>query len=196
MQVNFKKHCLVIVLWLAFNVLLFTTESFGIILILLGLSIVIILTHKYKKKFAIWSVVTYLTTMMLEILGTNAVLIFGEYSYGNNLGIKLFGVPLIIGLLWIILILGSVSVVNRLKLQPFYSGLVLIIFDIPLEIVATRQELWHFVGGVSLINFLTWGLIGILFSYYLDRIKIKFASKTGSTLFIGQGLIFALIAFL
>ena len=98
--------------------------------------------------------------------------------------------------LWIILILGSISVTNRLKLPPFYSGLILIIFDIPLEIVATRQELWRFVGEVSLINFLTWGLIGVLFSYYLSWEKIKFASKTGSTLFIGQGLVFAFIAFL
>jgi putative membrane protein len=190
------KHHLVIGLWIAFNLLLFTTESFGIILILLSISIVSILTHKYKKKFAIWTVVTYLFTMLLEILGTNTGLIFGEYSYGNSFGIKIFAVPLVIGLMWIILILGSVCVVNRLNLKPYWAGLLLILFDYPLEIIASNHGFWLFDEGISIINFITWGLIGTLFSYYLDVTKIKIASKTGSILFICQGLVFAFLAIL
>ena len=36
--------------------------------------------------------------MTAEWLGVNQQLLFGHYDYGENLGIKLFGVPLLIGL--------------------------------------------------------------------------------------------------
>jgi putative membrane protein len=170
-------------------------EGFGIILTVLSVSIVIILSYKYKTNFSVWCAVTYLTTMLLEIIGTNTGLVFGEYSYGNNLSMKILGVPVTIGLLWIIVILGSVSVANRLNLKPYWSGLFLILFDIPLEMIATNRGFWHFNEGVSIMNFLVWGVIGVLFSYYLYGLKIKFASKTGSALFIGQGIVFAFLAF-
>ena len=49
--------------------------------------------------------------MIAEILGVNYGLIFGKYDYGDNLGLKLLGVPLLIGLNWVVLtfICGSIS---------------------------------------------------------------------------------------
>ena len=49
--------------------------------------------------------------MISEILGVNYGLIFGDYIYLDNLGYKVFGVPVIIGVNWIILtyISGSFS---------------------------------------------------------------------------------------
>ena len=40
----------------------------------------------------------FLVGMLSEIIGVKYGFIFGEYSYGNALGIKFMGVPLIIGI--------------------------------------------------------------------------------------------------
>ena len=46
----------------------------------------------------------FITGMLAEILGVRYGFIFGEYSYGNALGTKVMGVPLMIGVNWCILI--------------------------------------------------------------------------------------------
>ena len=53
----------------------------------------------------------FLIGMICEILGVNYGYIFGDYVYLNNLGTKVFGVPILIGINWVILtfITGSLS---------------------------------------------------------------------------------------
>ena len=48
--------------------------------------------------------------MIAEILGVNYGLIFGKYDYGDNLGLKLLGVPLLIGLNWVVLTLSLIHI--------------------------------------------------------------------------------------
>ena len=43
--------------------------------------------------------------MLTEAIGVNTGLLFGTYEYGANLGFKIFGVPLIIGVNWTVLII-------------------------------------------------------------------------------------------
>ena len=64
-----------------------------------------------KKKEIIIVFLIFSIGMIAEILGVNYGLIFGKYDYGDNLGLKLLGVPLLIGLNWVVLtfICGSIS---------------------------------------------------------------------------------------
>ena len=54
-----------------------------------------------KKKEIIIVFLIFSIGMIAEILGVNYGLIFGKYDYGDNLGLKLLGVPLLIGLNWV-----------------------------------------------------------------------------------------------
>ena len=49
--------------------------------------------------------------MIAETIGVNFGILFGDYEYGENLGFKIFGVPFLIGINWIVLtfITGSLS---------------------------------------------------------------------------------------
>ena len=51
-----------------------------------------------KKNEIIIVFLIFSIGMIAEILGVNYGLIFGKYDYGDNLGLKLLGVPLLIGL--------------------------------------------------------------------------------------------------
>ena len=47
--------------------------------------------------------VAFVVGMGVELLGVNFGLIFGQYVYGDNLGVKVGGVPLLIGANWVML---------------------------------------------------------------------------------------------
>jgi putative membrane protein len=67
--------------------------------------------NELNNKNIISALSIFLIGMIAEILGVNFGIIFGEYEYLDNLGIKIFGVPIIIGVQWILLtfITGSFS---------------------------------------------------------------------------------------
>ena len=55
------------------------------------------------RRMAWAAILAFILGMLVEILGVNYGLIFGSYSYGENLGVKIFGVPILIGANWVML---------------------------------------------------------------------------------------------
>ena len=55
---------------------------------------------------------------LIEALGVNTGIIFGHYSYGKGLGLKIFNTPVIIGINWLFLSYTCVSVSNYLVKSP------------------------------------------------------------------------------
>ncbi|MGB0280492.1 MAG: carotenoid biosynthesis protein, partial [Flavobacteriaceae bacterium] len=50
-----------------------------------------------NQKVMLAALVAFVVGMAVELLGVNYGLIFGQYVYGDNLGVKVGGVPLLIG---------------------------------------------------------------------------------------------------
>ena len=67
--------------------------------------ILLLINCEWTKKTVFIVVLCFTIGMLAEIVGVEYGFIFGEYSYGNALGTKFLGVPLIIGLNWCILVL-------------------------------------------------------------------------------------------
>lgn len=127
--------------------------------------IVLILTGVLKsKQIVFWFVITYMYTLILEITGVKTGLIFGEYSYGDVLGFKLFGVPLIIGFNWLFVIAGAYSVSCFISSNKFIiilsTALLSVVFDILLEPVAVKLGYWKWSNGIiPYQNYAAWFLI-------------------------------------
>ncbi|HSL86735.1 MAG TPA: carotenoid biosynthesis protein, partial [Bacteroidales bacterium] len=51
----------------------------------------------------------------IEVAGVETHFVFGNYSYGNSLGLKIFDTPVLIGINWIMLIYATGSVSARLS---------------------------------------------------------------------------------
>jgi hypothetical protein len=64
------------------------------------------------RSWMVWLIV-YLIGMIVELIGVNTGLLFGAYHYGENLGIKVFGVPLLIGINWVVLTFLTAHIANR-----------------------------------------------------------------------------------
>ncbi|MEM1124400.1 MAG: carotenoid biosynthesis protein [Bacteroidota bacterium] len=105
--------------------------------------------------------------MFVEYLGVNYGLLFGDYSYGQNLGIKFQGVPYLIGVNWAMLVLITGPITNRLKvakpLKAIIGATLMILLDIPMEVAAPIFDFWEFAGGVApLQNYIAWWLIAVV----------------------------------
>ena len=136
--------------------------------------------------------------MVSEILGVNYGLIFGDYVYLDNLGVKILGVPVLIGVNWIILtfITGSLSsFIFKNKYVSILMGAILMIgLDFLIEPVAPLLGFWIFdLQIVPLQNYIGWFVIGMI-TQALFQFKIAEKELTFSThLLIINAIFFAFL---
>src|SRR6218665_3631044 len=61
--------------------------------------------HKhFNAATIIFLAITATAGFLVEVAGVHTHIIFGSYDYGKTLGLKLFDVPLIIGINWLMLV--------------------------------------------------------------------------------------------
>ena len=137
--------------------------------------------------------------MIVEIIGVNSGLIFGNYSYGPLLGLKIFGVPLLIGITWLLVTLSAWQIVSFSNLGKFAkiivaSGLV-VMFDLVLEQFATAYSLWAWQDAViPLKNYITWFVVGaVIVTFYAYFAKQKVPSIFGASMLPLMALFFWLM---
>ena len=134
------------------------------------MSIILFANIKLNNKNQIFALLLiFLIGMLSEFIGVNYGLIFGEYIYGNNLGFKLFGVPFLIGLNWVILTvicanIASILIKNNSIIQKIILGTLLMLFmDFVMEPIAPKLDLWKFKNlVVPTSNYIGWLIISIL----------------------------------
>lgn len=144
----------------------------------LGAVLLLINFPTYNTKFwAVWWF-AFTTGMVVEILGVETGIIFGEYYYGDNLGIKFMGVPYLIGVYWAVLSFICAFIGKRL-LNSNVSGALLgavlmVVLDFFMEQRASTFDFWHFKNNiVPLQNYITWYVVGFGLQYLiLTQIKV------------------------
>jgi putative membrane protein len=116
------------------------------------------------------ALIIFFIGMVSEILGVNYGLIFGDYVYLDNLGFKVLGVPVLIGVNWIILtfITGSMSnyVIKNKHIAALTGAILMILLDLIIEPVAPLLGFWIFdLPTVPLQNYIGWFAIGLTTQY-------------------------------
>ncbi len=204
MNLDFNKKVSIIIIWL-FHLsgligLLYIDKNLFASLTPLNLFISATLlfvnqTNATRMKFFIVFVI-FFVGMIAEILGVQYGLIFGNYQYGNNLGLKLLGVPILIGFNWVVLtvICGSISskIFKKSKVLSIILGITLmLLIDITLEPIAPVLDYWEFSGSKApLQNYIGWGITSLitqtLYQYFYKTKEFIFSIN----LFIAQFLFF------
>jgi putative membrane protein len=121
-----------------------------------------------RRKAAL-VVFAFLLGMLVEIIGINTGLLFGEYSYGSALGLKIAGVPLLIGITWALVTVSawqivSYSVFGKLA-NVLLAACIVVVFDLVIEQYATAFGLWAWQDGIiPLKNYFTWFVVSLIIS--------------------------------
>lgn len=125
------------------------------------------------RSMAIWSLV-FLIGIGVEIVGVNTGLIFGDYRYGENLGPKFIGVPLMIGINWVVLTFLTATICKRfipLKwLAPICGALLMVVLDFFIEPIAPVFDFWHWeAGDAPMKNYVAWFLVSLLLQVLVNN---------------------------
>ena len=79
----------------------------------LFLSIIVLVPFhqsEIRKKEVLVFLSILLISYLTEAVGVNYDFIFGDYEYGNGLGIKILGTPLLIGVNWVLLVYCTAAI--------------------------------------------------------------------------------------
>jgi putative membrane protein len=159
--------------------------------------IAILFFHQYEFDTRTILVLTTigLTAYAIEVVGVNTHLVFGQYQYGNSLGIKIANTPVLIGLNWLILSYAGSSIAERMRLPVWLkiiiSSFLILIYDIILERVAPVMDMWYWYNNVvPLQNYIAWFIIALLFQILIKASGINTKNSIVFTIMLSQCIFF------
>ncbi len=144
------------------------------LVILISAILVFLRYEKYRQSRLVAFVIIIVLAFLIEVYGVQTGNLFGSYSYGNNLGWKLFGVPLIIGVNWVALLMVAQQLtthyigINNRFFSAVTVGVLMTTFDLLLEVLAPQFDFWAFtnMNYAPLQNFLAWFGVSFCFGLY------------------------------
>ena len=152
------------------------------------------------NKSKIGLILIFFLGLIVEILGVNYGFFFGEYSYGANFGPKIYEVPYVIGFNWVLLIIATGSLSDKLiKGKEIYKILfassLMVLIDLLMELSAPKLDYWEFViSPVPFSNYFCWFIFSICFQYiFFKTVNFK-EYKLSSNILVIQFIFFAMLA--
>jgi putative membrane protein len=151
----------------------------------------------FSSKYIIAFSVPFVLGFVTEALGVNYGLIFGNYAYGDNLGYKIVGVPIMICFNWALLTAATADIAGIVSKNSFITALIgaslMTALDLLLEISAPRFDFWEFDGGtVPLQNYIGWFATAFLAHLGYQYFKVKTDRRLSWHIIISITLFFAI----
>lgn len=207
---KFKAEMLISILFIFYTVGIVgltnesTRDSFlplSFMNLLLSFAIMILSRKTNKKYFILFLALAFLVGMTAEWIGIHTGYLFGDYYYGENLGTKIDGVPLIIGINWGILTVCSCNVTSifikkSIWLSSFVSALLMMLLDVLIEPVAITSDYWHWDSlNIPLYNYFCWFAVALPLHFLYFKWQLNEQNKVTIALFGILVMFFSILNF-
>ena len=147
-----------------------------------------------------WALTAYIT-YAVEVIGVQTGFPFGEYTYGVRLGPPLYDTPPMIGVLWLLTLMGSLYWAGRWApdlpgqdrglLRAAIAASLMVAFDVVLEPVAIRTEFWSWAGDrIPLRNYASWWVIAFALAWAWRKADTFRTNRAAGLLLIVQTAFF------
>jgi len=168
--------------------------------LLLILGMFLYANNDFSLSFLKTILVVFIIGYFIEALGVRFKFIFGEYYYGETLGLKILNTPLIMGVNWLTLSVstfGIAAYIFKPKILIVVAASVLMVLtDMLIEPISARLDFWHWKNSViPTQNYIAW----FLFSLIIQSIILKFDAKPKPFLcfaLLGSQILFFIIQFI
>ena len=157
--------------------------------LLLTFSVVILAKKTSRLRFLLFLLLAFAVGIAVELIGVHTGMLFGNYTYGNNLGTKIWGVPIVIGLNWGIVAVAAASVsaaINiRTRLKPVISAVIMTTIDMLIEPIAHKTDFWYWENNIiPIYNFICWFVVGGVLQYIFHLLKLDEKNKVYEVLLV------------
>jgi putative membrane protein len=167
--------------------------------ILLMLLVVMLAHRNFDNKFAAFIGLVIVAGIVLEWIGVHKQWLFGNYAYGESLGLKLFDIPLTIGINWFLLVYAAGVTMQRSRLKRMLprvivGALLLVLLDLLIEPVAVRFDYWHWVDNtIPLKNYYCWFLVSAAMLLVFEKFQFKKQSVAAPVLLATEFVFFGVL---
>ncbi len=167
-----------------------------------------------NRYFFLFIVIAIIVGLSVEIIGVNTGFLFGTYTYGDVMGVKLFNVPILVGVQWFVVVYccgvimqfvnnwshkkiidlgGESERTQKVKSISLIidAALLATLFDFVMEPVAQQLGFWQWKNNdIPFFNFTCWFFISGLLLLVLNRLPFNKLNPFAIHLFIIQLLFF------
>ncbi|MGY6520825.1 MAG: carotenoid biosynthesis protein [Mongoliitalea sp.] len=169
--------------------------------LLFSLGILLLFHTDWSKAFIGFAVAAFGIGFMSEVSGVHTGFPFGNYIYGPVLGLKLWEVPLMIGVNWFLLIYTSGELLRRVisnkVMASLVGALVMTGIDYLIEPVAIALDFWTWEGDIiPLSNYLGWIGVSFLIQLIYHYVPFRKDNPLASYLLIHLIIFFAVLNFI
>ncbi|MBK7183870.1 MAG: carotenoid biosynthesis protein [Bacteroidetes bacterium] len=168
--------------------------------LLISVAFIYINQKEYNQSLLAASMLIYLMGFIVELIGVKTGVLFGEYNYGNTLGLKLFNIPLIIGVNWLMLVFFffCACICNSANisfiLKSILGAFMLVLLDFLIEPIAIKFDFWTWQNGiVPFKNYVAWFLFSFLFLMIFYKFQFNKNNSIAKLLYFVQILFFGVL---
>lgn len=200
-----KKILSILRAWYMVGILGFSLPfSHNLFRILTPLSLLLLVSifflyHK-KPDRRLWLVMIAIALLGfgVEVAGVITGKIFGVYEYGGTLGVKVAGVPIIIGINWVIMVYGGLALATMISPGRIAGSLlaaaIMTASDFIIEKFAILSDMWSWQGNdPPLQNYVSWFIISFLFCLLAYPSLVAYRRKVAIHGYLYQLTFFVLI---
>ncbi len=174
---------------------------------LLLMTFILLYNHNdFNKSFLLFISIVYVASFLIEGIGTNTGLIFGEYEYLTTLGYKIWNTPLMIGINWLILVYSAGVYIQRIMpsnsassvfIKSIIGAALLTLIDYFIEPIAIKFDYWAWQNTlVPLQNYVAWFITAFVFMLVFNKLNFNKSNPIAHILLIVQSLFFVLLSVL
>jgi putative membrane protein len=167
---------------------------------LLLMLLIVVLAHKnFDGKFVGFMALVFISGIVLEWVGVHKKWIFGDYAYGQTLGLKIFDIPLTIGINWFLLIYAAGVTMQRSRLKSMaprviVGALLLVLLDLLIEPIAIRFDYWHWADNIiPFKNYYCWLLVSAVMLFVFEKFGFKKQSIAAPVLMVTEFVFFGVL---
>ena len=163
---------------------------------LLLTNFLLFLNHKkFDTSFFTFVIIIFLAGFLAEVAGVHTGLLFGNYTYGEALGFKLWNVPLLIGLNWVMLVYSVGITVRNWTKKPAFAAIIsaclMVLLDLFIEPVAMRFDFWNWENNqIPLQNYMGWFVLSLFLQLFFQRSAVSKTNKIALVVFGLQATFF------
>lgn len=167
---------------------------------LLTTLVLILAYHRgWNEAFPVFAAAAFWIGFGSELIGIHTGYLYGDYVYGPTLGLKLWEVPLVIGVNWVILSYLTGSVFHKISndwYAAFLAASAMTALDYILEPVAVALDFWAWKWEIiPMSNYLGWFGVSFLVQLIWRKANFDKYNPLATFLLITWILFFTLLNF-
>ncbi|PTX22479.1 putative membrane protein [Pontibacter mucosus] len=134
--------------------------------------------RSWNGAFILFALLAFAVGFFSEVIGIHTGLLFGDYTYGQALGTKVWEVPLLIGLNWLMLVYSTGHISNYTPwpwwAKAILGTLLMLLLDFFMEPVAVQFDFWSWHSGqIPLSNFIGWFAVAFILQLCFQQARFE-----------------------